>query len=80
MIFFLRGCMVLCVERLHDFMKRVCAIYLTHSGSMIYFFGGCMILFVERLLGDCVIFCVMRLHDFLCEEVAWFFLCKEIFL
>ena len=64
--FLLRGCVVLCVERLHDFVCRGCMIILTHSlthhsGCMIFFSGGGVIYFVERL------------HDFFVERLCDFF-------
>ena len=50
----LRGCMILCVDRLCDFFS------LTHSGSMIVF-SEVVWFFLRR---DCLIFVVERLREF----------------
>ena len=44
----LRGCVILCVERLREFFVwRGFVIFFTYSGCMIYVSGGCDIFFAE---------------------------------
>ena len=80
--FFKRGCVILCVERLHDFcVWRVCMIFfpsLTHSGCITqvtwFFCGGCVIFFAEKLRD----FWCKEVGCFFCGEDAWFFLVERL--
>ena len=72
----LRGCVILCVKRLHDFCAcRGCVIFLRlHDSSQSLTHSGCMIDFFWRLLNfflwrGCVNFFLERLHDFFGIEV-----------
>ena len=61
-----RCCVILCMERLHDFcMWRGCVILLTHSLTQVAGFfsssGGCVIFFCREVLW------------FFCWKIAWFF-------
>ena len=81
----LRGCMILCVERLHDFcVCRGCVNFLTHSLRLCDLFSGSCVIFSLRsgcvicLLRDCVIYCVKRLHDFCVKRLRDFY-AKRVF-
>ena len=77
-VFFLWGCKIFCVERLHN----LCVVErlhnfspsLTHSGCIINFSEGCMIFFLRR---GCMIF-VQRLRVFFVWRSCVFFVCEEV--
>ena len=80
-----RGCVIFCMERLHDFcVRRGCVIFVTHSLRLhdLIFSGGCIFFFCWEVMW----FFVKRLHYLLCEEHALFILwrgcmifCEEFF-